>query len=503
MFEMSDCSSITEKLNLDQISCMANYSQEKFSSNVWSRSLNRSDILWLLATMIVGLGLRIYFLNQPMRYDESFTFLNFVNRGVNDLFYYPLPNNHVLHTLLVKLSVFVFGIHPVSIRLPSFLAGIASIPAVFILCRELIPGKSGYFASASMAVFPFMVLYSTMARGYSLLVMMALILTLICHHYHQDLNWKKSVIIAVIAALGMLIMPSMLLVIAGIYVWVVCLLLINGETLTSILRRFILPVGVFTIVITFILYLPTIMITGGIGHITNNRFVSASPWSEFFTELLPHIHAVMSDFSRDIPLVMMIGVCFLTVAGILFAAKNKNLPLLSLFPCILLTSILVILAKHRIPFERTWIYLIPFFLIVADSGLTYIDGKMSGKDQQFLSLTVLVCASLFSILLMSRNSIADYPDTGSFPEATLVVERLKPMLNPNDRVYVKVPADWPIYFYLWYATHVEGFKPNDLETHAEYIVVSKNRYSVSDMTKMPVVKLLDQGNAALYKILPK
>ena len=60
-----------------------------------------------LATVcVLGFGLRAAYLAQPIRYDEAATYLAFASRpvwlAVAD---YSYPNNHIFHTLLVKLSV--------------------------------------------------------------------------------------------------------------------------------------------------------------------------------------------------------------------------------------------------------------------------------------------------------------------------------------------------------------------------------------------------------------
>jgi hypothetical protein len=70
---------------------------------------SRGDATWLAAIVVVGLVLRGRFLASPMWYDEAYTFLHFVKPGWPLLFDYPLPNNHVLHTILAKLSTLVWG----------------------------------------------------------------------------------------------------------------------------------------------------------------------------------------------------------------------------------------------------------------------------------------------------------------------------------------------------------------------------------------------------------
>ena len=76
----------------------------------------------LSGLMLTGAALRIPLLDQPMRYDESYTAWALVARGLPTvLFDYSLPNNHILHTLLVYISTQVLGFSPLVIRLPAFL----------------------------------------------------------------------------------------------------------------------------------------------------------------------------------------------------------------------------------------------------------------------------------------------------------------------------------------------------------------------------------------------
>ena len=60
----------------------------------------RGAMGWLLALTLVGLGIRLWFLGQPMRYDEAHTYLAFVFPRNMRLFFYGVPNNHVAHTLM-------------------------------------------------------------------------------------------------------------------------------------------------------------------------------------------------------------------------------------------------------------------------------------------------------------------------------------------------------------------------------------------------------------------
>src|SRR5678816_637484 len=60
--------------------------------------------------LFLALAIRLYYLYQPIRYDEATTFLYFAVRplpaAISD---YSFPNNHIFHTLLVWLVTRILG----------------------------------------------------------------------------------------------------------------------------------------------------------------------------------------------------------------------------------------------------------------------------------------------------------------------------------------------------------------------------------------------------------
>jgi hypothetical protein len=83
----------------------------------------RINKLALGSVLLLSCALRLLYLNQPMRPDEAATVYYAKNP---DIFFtlsnYSLPNNHLLHTLLVYLSINLFGTTAEWVaRLPAFL----------------------------------------------------------------------------------------------------------------------------------------------------------------------------------------------------------------------------------------------------------------------------------------------------------------------------------------------------------------------------------------------
>ena len=64
------------------------------------------------------------------------------------------------------------------LRAPSFLAGVAAIPLVYLVGARTVGRTAALVAAAITALSPFMIYYSTEARGYELMVALALLSTL-------------------------------------------------------------------------------------------------------------------------------------------------------------------------------------------------------------------------------------------------------------------------------------------------------------------------------------
>ena len=158
-----------------------------------------------------GAALRLVHLDQPVRYDEAVTFLEYVARPLGRaLALYDLPNNHLFHTFLAHLSVSAFGDGPVALRLPAFAAGVMVPPAVYVAGRSVHGRDVGLVAAALAAASPALVLFSANARGYSLVVLAFLALVPPAATLRRRSSPVAWLVFATVAALGAWAMPTML-----------------------------------------------------------------------------------------------------------------------------------------------------------------------------------------------------------------------------------------------------------------------------------------------------
>ena len=100
--------------------------------------------LILLFILLSGLILRLGSLFEPVTYDEAYTYVAFASRSlwaiVSD---YSLPNNHILHSILVHLSTQIVGNHPWAIRIPALVAGLGIIWMVYSPWQGALQPRNG------------------------------------------------------------------------------------------------------------------------------------------------------------------------------------------------------------------------------------------------------------------------------------------------------------------------------------------------------------------------
>jgi hypothetical protein len=457
----------------------------------------KDDKIYLAITIIIGVMVRSFFLAQPMRYDESYTFLSFVNGSIFDLFYYPYPNNHILHTLLVRLSVEIFGSHPVAIRLTAFIAGLCIIPLTFLLNRLITrDSASGYLSSIVVAVFPYLILFDTMARGYSLIVLFSILLSILGFRFLENPSIELCFFISLTIALGLFCIPTFLFPAVGILLWITMLFFKQEKNLRQLIIQLFLPCSIMILVFTGILYTPTIIISRGVEVLITNHYVESLSWTVFINNLYKYFFETISSLFRDFHITIVIALLLLFIVGYFSLIKRKHLKNIMLFPSLLIGAVLVLFFRQVLPPPRVWIYFIPFFLIIADIGFFTLF-----KFRPLIKSVLIICAIFTSLILMNNNLIAKYPDTGVFTEASTIVEILANEMRDSDRLIVTTPADGPIYFYMWYQDvpniNKNGVDNNNMGLRTFY-VIKKSRYSISDLTTEETEKILDFGDAELH-----
>lgn len=132
------------------------------------------------AITLVALLLRLRAFGDSLFGDELSTYYTVAGHGLGrtlDIVRSDQELNPPLYFVLAWISARL-GDAPELLRLPSLLAGVAAVPLTYLLGVRTVGRTAALVGAALMALSPFVIFYSTEARAYALMVLLALLSTL-------------------------------------------------------------------------------------------------------------------------------------------------------------------------------------------------------------------------------------------------------------------------------------------------------------------------------------
>ncbi len=105
---------------------------------------------------------------QSMVHDEALTFNDFVSGSWHDVYFRYQVNNHVLFSLLAKLSTVLLGSSEFALRLPSVIAGFFLMVGTWRILEHAKSRAARWIAFAAIGLHPLTLDFSVAARGYGL-----------------------------------------------------------------------------------------------------------------------------------------------------------------------------------------------------------------------------------------------------------------------------------------------------------------------------------------------
>lgn len=375
----------------------------------------RDELYAALAT-IAALALRLPFLTRPMRTDEAATFLYYASRPLTlGLSVYGSPNNHLLHTALMHTTYALFGPAEWALRLPALLAGLLLVPLAFFATRALGLGR-GLLAATLTATWPLLVDYSTDGRGYTLVCAFTLVALLATIALRRSGDVTAALLFVLAIALGMWSVPVMIYPFALLTAW----------GLASSYWRRVLAAACGAASLTFVLYLP-VLVVSGLDALTKNPWVRPLPWPQFFAALPHAAPDVWKSWTSGVPLVLAIVFVLLFVAG----AIRGRVSLWLALPAIAA----VLLVQHTIPFPRTWLPLLVLAVITMNAALP---ARFEVPAAILLGIALAACT-----LFIHRRA-----ETGELPHVREVAQFLAANAQPSDAIGTLSPSDVPLAYYL-------------------------------------------------------
>jgi hypothetical protein len=432
----------------------------------WNRTLHRTAFAFrhvdriqtaeIIAITAVGLLSRLAYLSQPMRFDEAHSYLDYASKPVYLLLsLYRAPVNHVFHTLLVHLSVRLFGNSPWSLRLPALIAGTLLIPLAYLFADQFYGRATAIVASALVAVSPVLIDYSTNSRGYTIVCCCTLLLFLIARLLLQKTDPILFLLLAVVASIGLFTIPTMLLPACGVLLWIV--VSVRGRPATY-LRPFWRSLGaclLLTAAITLFCYLPLLLVSGW-RSLAANQMVKGLNSGSFVTQNEAFFRLAWQLWNWSLPkwltVVLVIGFFLSLLLPVQRAPGQRRL-----LSSLVLSSLFVLLVFRFAPFARVWLFLLPIYFVLSVSG--WVGLLQQSRLNIRYWLPALQISVLTLLLLFSARAVSgklDFNDeTGMCSDANDVVDFVIENRIPLDNLFRSRICNMPIGYYYTRKTGVD------------------------------------------------
>lgn len=415
----------------------------------WWRAEPDATRVALVVILLAAAVARLSALTQPMRYDESVTYLYFIGGSwAHAVSGYEFPNNHLLYTAIAKLGVMVAGNAPWVLRLPAFVAGLAIVPLTYAVGRALHSPAAALVGAALTAAATQLVLFSASARGYAFVIAAYLALLLVAERIRSAGGTpRRWAAFALIAAAGLVTIPVMLYPLGAVAAWFVLTTAVErgrgawrpfGELTAALLGAASL---------TVLAYLPIIR-ANGVAALTANKFVTASPWPTFFHDFFARLAGVLAGWAEPYPWAAALLLGVLAALGIVHrrrVARATVSPLLAAY----VWSALLLLVTHRMPYARIWLWMLPLVALAVGSAA---ESLLATRRAARLRPVVPALAGALAVLGVAwgfaRNALANDADTGVFAAAEPLARLLVGVVQPHDRILAPIPANAPLQYYL-------------------------------------------------------
>ncbi len=432
-------------------------------------------VFWI--AIVIASAIRTFYLSEPMRTDEASSALNYIVGNPLRVFYYSGPNNHVLYSITTKVTTTLMGNDLVGFRFPSFFSGIGSLFLIYRICRRF--GNNGNLSVFLFAFWPSLILYSTNGRGYSLSIFISLIIITLIQELTRFQDQVSLIKLSIVNALYLFAIPSNLFSLAGLLVWIGFASIRNDSSKIKDSISKLTLVITCTILATCILYLPVVIMTGGVGKIIGNKDafhdVVRLPWDQFGKEYYQHIIESFHILTLGLPSFILYLISILIFIGLFSYFYRRAYLAILLIPSLIIGSNLIIISTRVLPYERTWIYLLPIAFVFADEGCTYLFARL-----RIIRLIRITLLSLMLFVLTPRyvggtfRSTINSIDPGSLPDAPSAIKFLKGQIidsTENYNIIVGGGLEASIAFYNWYFRapfYINGLKIRRIDNFADY-----------------------------------
>jgi hypothetical protein len=339
---------------------------------------------------------------------------------------YQNAENHVFHTMLMHMSMSLFGSGELAIRLPVLIAACAVLPASFFVLASVYQRSTALWSTAFMAVSSAITLYAGNSRGYMIQLLLTFMLVgciQLLKKREHSFAWFMWV---VGSALSFWTVPTTFFIYVGLWLWLAVERYQNQMSLTPLWKN-----SVYVGLLILVLYSPALIVLSA-GSVN---------------VMLPQTQGVGAAFSFIKPLTMEWGaknvwVLMLIQAFAVLGLIKSTVEKKWLAPLLVLSYVLTTLFFF-VPYSRPFMVFCPFFYALMVEGIQWF-ARLDTR-----AVTAL-CSLLFTWMsfeeVVQRRSF--YRRQDAFQLAPHISNDLKVHLKPGDKVVAECVKGHTLCYYL-------------------------------------------------------
>ena len=403
--------------------------------------------LWdwrLLVVVGVAAGLRTILLQQPMRFDEAYTYLNYASQPLYiTVTRYDTPNNHIAHSVLVHVVMLLLGHSPPAIRFTACVGGVLTAALACIVARRWAGPTAGLIAGLLVATSSPLIEYSVNARGYTWTHVATLGLLLLTDFWCLRPRWRQAYGLSLLMALALWTIPTAIYpVIMIVFQWLIMTVCDASRARRWWRCRQLAVALVAGGLLTGLLYSPVVLVNGGGAFLSTGG--GSLPWMQWWSGLQSELIHTLRLLLRDQPLLSLLFMGSGLLAGFVLCRDLCRQTLL--FCGGFLLCVALVTCQRVIPPARTWLFVIPWLTCILAGGMTtLIACRLQGGQRQFAACLILLVCGLGPVISQWRHdSIRQSAETGFFPEASAIIHDLHDVLSPDEPLIAVSPASAPL-----------------------------------------------------------
>jgi hypothetical protein len=499
----------------------------QFTRDFRSIQFTRQEILMLSGIILLAMIARLFFLMQPFKHDEAYTVAVFANQPLRiALSDYHLPNNHLFHTFLVHLVYSIFGYVQWAVRLPSFIAGVLTVPALYLLSRTLHGRTVAFIAATAAAVMPVLVDFSTQSRGYTLLMLFSLLLFLLGIYIRQRPNQLAWLLIVIVVVLGIYTIPIFYFSYLSFLLWLGLAFLIGDLNFQAYGSRwkFIgwgFLSGMLTVLFTILLYIPPVL-RSGLQNVLPYQVSDPLSYNLFLQEVSVRLTEFAELVLLDLPFwlgwVLAVGIFLSLLLPARSGPDTPEIPVrVPLQLAVMVGTFGLIFALRAPPWARFLTFLVPLGLMWAAAGWVGLFRRfqqflpLSWKLEHALAVLVLVAAVGGTLVRVSNHRSAGFDVVGNEES---IARYLQSDLRAGDMIVIPDPQDAAV----WYYWRLYGFDPGYFEAGRPidrvFVVIDPNQQQTLEaamdyrgphqytFNRSTAVEVYQAGNLRVFEWFP-